>query len=94
MEIARDLSIVLLALETAVFVLAIGAALYYAVRGVRVVKRWVRLPLLNAQVWTLRIQRGTQRTTNAMIELPIAAHSASARVRATVRALGDGLLGR
>ncbi len=93
LEIFRDLAIALLVLEISVFVLAIGAALYFAVRGVRFVKRWVRLPLLHAQLWALRMQHGVVRASSAIVQVPIAAESAGTRLRATIRAFGDLLMG-
>jgi len=81
----RDLSIIWLVLLTMIILLAPGVALFFALRGVRYVNRWLRLPLLNAQLWALRIQAGTQRASNAICEVPIKLYSASAQARVTVR---------
>jgi hypothetical protein len=89
----RDLAIVLLAFEIAVITAVPGVALVYAVRGVRALKRWLHMPLLNAQVWALRIQRATTRASDAVVSLPIALHSARARARVTVRGVIDFLRG-
>ncbi len=84
---ARDLSLVLLALEAAILVAIPGVILWFTLRGVRAFKRWIKLPLLNAQMWALRIQHSTLRASSAAIALPIALESANARARATARGL-------
>lgn len=90
----RDLAIVLLAIEIAVIVAVPGIALFYALRYLRRFTRWLRLALLNAQVWALRIQHTTTRASNAVAALPIRLYSASARARVTARGVADFLLSR
>jgi hypothetical protein len=89
----RDLSIVWFALLAMIFIAVPGVALLYAVRGMRALKRWLRLPLLNAQLWALRIEQGTQRASDAIVEVPIRLHSRSAQARVTLRGVIDYLRG-
>jgi hypothetical protein len=89
----RDLSIIWLILPAMLLLLVPGAAFFFALRGVRYVNRWLRVPLLRAQLWALRIQTGTQRASNAICEVPIKLHSTSAQVRVTVRGVVDYMRG-
>ncbi len=89
----RDLSIVWLGLLTMIIVAVPGVAFFYAVRGMRALNRWLRLPLLNAQLWALRIEQGTQRASDAMVEVPIQLQSRSAQARVTLRGVIDYLRG-
>lgn len=89
----RDLAIVLLVIEIAVIVAMPGIALFYAVRGLHALRRWLHLPLLNARVWALRIQHAVTCTSDAVVVLPIALYSAGARARVTVRGVMDFLRG-
>jgi hypothetical protein len=88
-----DLSLMWLILLMMLMLLVPGAAFFFALRGVRYVNRWLRVPLLTAQLWALRIQDGTQRTSNAICEVPIRLYSTSARVRVTVRGVINYLRG-
>ena len=83
----RDLAIILLAIEAAAIVLLPGIVLFFALKGVRALKRMIRMPLLRAQVWALRIQHWTRRATNAVASVPIKVNSGSVRVRVTARSL-------
>jgi hypothetical protein len=87
----RDLSIIWLVLLTMIFVAVPGVAFFFAVRGVRYVNRWLRLPLSNAQLWALRIEHGTRRASDAMVEAPIRLYSKSAQARVTFRGVIDYL---
>lgn len=89
----RDLSIIWLALLTMILVAVPGVAFFFAVRGVRYVNRWLRLPLLNAQLWALRIEYGTKRASDTICQVPIQLHSKSAQARVTVRGVIDYLRG-
>ena len=89
----RDLSIIWLVLLTMIFVAVPGVAFFFALRGVRYVNRWVRLPLLYAQLWALRIESGTKRGSEAIVEVPIRLYSRSAQARVTVRGVIDYLRG-
>ena len=89
----RDLSIIWLVLPTMIILLLPGAAFYFALRGVRYVNRWLRVPLLTAQLWALRIQTGTLRASNAICEVPIKLYSTGAQVQVTVRGVIDYLRG-
>ena len=89
----RDLSIIWLVLLTMIFVAVPGVAFFFAVRGVRYVNRWLRLPLLTAQLWALRIESGTKRASDAIVEVPIRIYSKSAQARVTFRGVIDYLRG-
>jgi len=89
----RDLSIVWLAILAGIILAVPGVALFYAVRGMRALNRWLQLPLLNAQLWAFRIQQGTQRASDAVVEIPIRLHSRSAQARVTIRGVIDYLRG-
>ena len=89
----RDLSIIWLVLLTMLILAVPGIALYFAVRGVRYVNRWLRMPLLYAQLWALRIQTGTQRASDAICQVPIKLYSTSAQTRVTVLGVIDYLRG-
>lgn len=82
-----------LVLLTMLILLVPGAAFFFALRGVRYVNRWLRMPLMQAQLWALRIQTGTTRASNAVSGVPIKLYSTSARVRVTVRGVIDYMRG-
>ncbi len=88
----RDLSIVWLALLTMIFVAVPGVVLFFALKYLLKFNRWLKAPLLNAQVWALRIQYGTDRVAGRIAEVPITMHSTGARLNTTVRGVIDFLL--
>ena len=89
----RDLSLIWLILLAMVLVAMPGVALFFVLRGVRYVSRWLRLPLLYAQLWALRIEDGTKRTSKVISEVPIRLHSRSAQARVTLRGVIEYLRG-
>jgi hypothetical protein len=89
----RDLALVWFILWAFIFTLIPGAAFYFAVVGMRRFNRWIRLPLLQAQVWALRIQHGTARVADQIAEVPIRMHSNAARARVTARGVIEFLRG-
>ena len=89
----RDLALILLAIYAAIIVAVPGVVLFFVVRGVRALKHWIRMPLLNAHVWALRIQNTTLRTSRAIVQVPITLQSAEMRISATARGIIDFLLG-
>jgi hypothetical protein len=89
----RDLSIVWLAILAGIILLVPGVALFYAARGMRALNRWLRLPLLYAQLWALRIEGGTKRVADSAAQVPIRLHSANVRARITIRGVIDFLRG-
>jgi len=89
----RDLSIIWLVLLTMLFVAVPGVAFFLAVRGVRYVNRWLRLPLSNGRVWALRIEHGTKRASDAIVEVPIRIYSRSEQASVTIRGVIDYLRG-
>jgi hypothetical protein len=90
----RDLSIVWLALLTMLFVAVPGIAFYFAQLYLRRFRRWLRLPLLTAHVWALRIEQGTARASERIAGAPIALHCASARFSVTTRGVVNFLQGK
>ncbi len=89
----RDLSIIWLVLLAMIFVAVPGVALFFALRGMRALNRWIRLPLLYAQLWALRIEEGADRASDAIAGVPIQLHSRSAQARVTLRGMIDYLRG-
>ena len=89
----RDLSIVWLVFWTALLLAVPGIALYYAQLYLRRFNRWLRLPLLTAQVWALRIEQSAARASERIANVPIALHSTGARFGVTTRGVVDFLRG-
>lgn len=90
----RDLSLIYLLIFPMVVTLAIAVGMYYVVRGMRYLNRWIKTPLLYAQIWALRIQHSTTRVSNAIAEVPIRLHSNSEQTRVTLRGVIDYLQGK
>ncbi len=90
----RDAAIILLAIEAMVIGIVPLVASFYLVKGVRAVKRSVRPVLVNAQLWTLRIQRGITRTMDSAASVPIAIASRATLYNATTRGVINFLLGK
>jgi hypothetical protein len=90
----RDLSVVWLVLLTMIFVAVPGIVFYFAQLYLRRLNRWLRLPLLTAQVWALRIEQGSARVSERIASVPIGLHSASANIRVTTRGVVDFLQGK
>lgn len=90
----RDLSIVWLILLTIIPLAVPLVALYFAQLYLRRFRRWLRMPLLNAQVWALRIQQGATRASDRAARVPIALHSAGARADVTARGVVNFLRGK
>jgi hypothetical protein len=89
----RDLSIVWFSLWSMILVSVLGGVFFFALKYLRRFNRWLRMPLMTAQVWALRIQYGTQRATEKIVAVPITLYSASARARTTACGVIDFLLG-
>jgi hypothetical protein len=89
----RDLSIVWFSLWMMLFVAIPGVVFYFMLKYLRRFNRWLKLPLMNAQVWALRIQYGTQHASEKIVDVPIRVYSASARLQTTARGVIDFLLG-
>ena len=89
----RDLSIVWFSLWMMIFVAIPGVVFFFMLKYLRRFNRWLKTPLMTAQVWALRIQYGTQRASEKIVAVPIAAYSASARLRTTARGIIDFLKG-
>jgi hypothetical protein len=90
----RDAAIVLLALEAMVIMVVPGFVVYFALKGVRALKRGIRQPLVNAQLWALRIQRGTTRTMDTVASVPITIASRVTLITTTTRGVVNFLLGK
>lgn len=87
----RDVSIIILIIPMMVMVLIPGALFYFAIRGVRWVKRYIRVPLLTARLWAMRVESGAERASRATVALPIAVESLNTRARRTARGLAEFL---
>ncbi len=90
----RDASLILLAIEAIVIMLIPGALFFFAVRGMHALRRGIRPPLKNAQVWALRIQRGTTRAMDGIAGAQIGIASRATLVSATTRGVVNFLLGK
>lgn len=87
----RDLAIVWFILWTFIFMLLPGALFFFALKYLRRFTRWLRLPLLTAHIWALRIQYATDRTSKSAAALSITLHSRAAQAGATTRGIVDFL---
>jgi hypothetical protein len=85
-----DVLTVYLVLNVFVLTLAVGVGLGFGWWYLRKGRRKLVMPLLMAQVYTLRVQRVTMRVTDAIAGVPIALHAATARVKTTAQALARG----
>ena len=90
----RDLALILLIIYAVILVAVPGVAFYFALKGLRALKRWIRNPLLQAQVWALRIQQGTIKSTDAIAAVPIRMHVAGTRASVTARGIFNFIIGR
>lgn len=90
----RDLSLIYLLIIPIIVTGAIAYGMYYVVRGMRFVNRWLKTPLLYAQVWALRIQHQTTRVSNAVAEVPIRMHSNAEQTRVVVNGVIEYLQGK
>jgi hypothetical protein len=90
----RDAAIILLAIEAMVIMLVPGVIVFFALRGARALTRMVRQPLVNAQLWALRIERGTTRTMDSVASVPITIAHRATLISATTRGVVNFLLGR
>jgi len=90
----RDLSIVWFALWMMLFVAIPGAVFFWMLTYLRRFNRWLKTPLLNAQVWALRIQYGTERVSHNIADAVIRVQAESTRVRTTTRGVINFLRGK
>jgi hypothetical protein len=90
----RDLSIVWLVFWTAILLAVPGIALFFAQLYLRRFNRWLRLPLLTAQMWALRIEQSTARASEHIANVPIELHSAGTQFRVTAHGVVDFLQGK
>jgi hypothetical protein len=81
----RDLALLLLCIEAAVLIAVPGIALFFAQKYLRIVRHWLRLPLLRILVYALRVQNLTLRASNGIVGVPIAMQMLGVRMRATAR---------
>ncbi|MCL4396313.1 MAG: hypothetical protein M1482_16185 [Chloroflexi bacterium] len=92
--ILRDLAVILLVLEVGAMLVGPLVALFFVVQGLRWVKRKIRSPLLQAQLWAMRIDRGATRVSGAVVEVPISIQTAAVRASITTRGVVNYVLGR
>lgn len=90
----RDLALILLILYAVIVVAVPGVALYFALKGIRALKRLIRPPLAQAQMWARRIQNGTVKATDSVAAVPIRMHVAATRANVTARGIFDFMMGR
>jgi hypothetical protein len=89
----RDLSILWLSIIPIAVLLVTVVVLVFLIRGLLALKRWVRLPLLYGQLWALRVQQGTERVCDEIVQVPIQAQSRSTQLRVTLRGVVEYLRG-
>ncbi len=90
----RDLAIILLVIYMVVIVAVPGVGFYFALKGIRALKRFLRTPFLQARLWSTRIQDGTTKAMDRVAAVPIGMHSTATRVSVTTRGIFDFMLGR
>ena len=90
----RDLSIVWLVFWTVILLAVPFIALFFAQLYLRRFNRWLRLPLLTAQVWALRIEQSAGRASERIANVPIGLHRAGTQFRVTTRGVVDFLRGK
>lgn len=90
----RDLALLLLCIEAAAIVAAPGVAFFFAVKGVRWVKKKIRPPLSQGKVWARRIEQGTTKATDKVAGVPIGIASTATRITTTARGIFDYVIGR
>ncbi|MBX7235639.1 MAG: hypothetical protein K1X65_14730 [Caldilineales bacterium] len=85
---ARDLSIILLAIEAFVFALVIGAALYFVTRGMRRGNQWLRtIGFPEAQRYARLIAEQTQVYSDKVTRPIVQVETSTHRARRTVAAV-------
>ena len=89
-ELARDISVVFLSLICFAFLLVPGVILFFAQKYLRLGRKKLRVPLLQAQVWAIRVENQSLKTAERIVGVPIAVQERWARLQGTARALGPG----
>lgn len=88
LAVARDLSIILLAIEAFVMALVIGVALYFMARGMRMGNQWLRgVGFPEAQRYARLVAQQTQTYSNKVTQPIVGFESSTHRVRRTVAAV-------
>ena len=87
MSFWRDISLIVLATEAIVFGIPIAVALYYAVKGVLWLRTNARPAAATLQRETLRVEKITEMTSQAVVFPFIQLQVAATRVSAIMRAL-------
>ncbi len=90
----RNLSLIWFTLLMIIVMVVPGAAVFFALKGVRWVKKKIRNPLLQGQMWAARIQHGTSKATDRVAAVPIGIASTGVRATTTARGIFDFLMGR
>ncbi len=88
LAVARDLSIILLAIEAFVVALVIGVALYFVTRGTRMGKLWLRrIGFPEAQRYARLIAQQTQVYSDKVTQPIVQLETTSHRIRRTLTAV-------
>lgn len=90
----RDLSIVWFALWMMLFTAIPGVVFFFMLKYLRRFNRWLKTPFLNARIWALRIQYGTQRVSHDIADAVIRVQAESTRVSTTTRGVINFLRGK
>ncbi len=90
----RNLALIWFTLLMIIVMVIPGAAVFFALKGIRWVKKKIRQPLLQGRMWAERIQRGTSTATDKVAAVPIGIASTQVRATTTARGIFDYLMGR
>lgn len=88
-----NVAAIFLMVEALILTAVFGVALWFARVYLRKGRLALAMPFLKVQVYTLRIQQITMKTTDAVAGVPIGIHSALARVGTTAQILVRGRKG-
>lgn len=89
----RDLALVWLIFWTILFVAVPGIVLYFVQLYLRRFRKWLRTPMQNAQLWSRRIEQGTQRASERVAHVPITFYMLGTRLYITARRVWRLVLG-
>lgn len=89
----RDLALAWLIFWTILLVAIPGIVLYFAQLYLRRFRRWLRAPLLNAQLWARRVEQGTQRASVRVANVPITLYALGTHLHITARRVWRFVLG-